>query len=98
MYYQIIQYILAAVYFLTSSITTFDMRMVQAKRRGDLPADEAMPPSWVALFYWIDWIIIIILLFLNWKLAILIFIIRFILQVLPVLETIGNILMRPFKK
>lgn len=85
------------LYFITSAITTFDIRMTQAKRDGTLPPDEPMPPKWVALIFWIDWLLIATLILLNWKYAILVFIIRFILKVLPVLEIVGNILMSPFK-
>ena len=89
--------IITILYFITSAITTFDIRMTQAKRRGDLPQNEPMLPSWINIVFWLDWLFLIILIFLNWKYAILVFIIRFILKVLPVLEIIGNILMSPFK-
>lgn len=81
----------------TSAITTFDIRITQAKQNGTLPPEEQTPPKWIAFVYWIDWLLIAMLILLNWKYAILIFIIRFILNVLPVLEIIGNILMSPFK-
>lgn len=90
--------ILTILYFITSAITTFDIRMIQAKRDGRLPPNEPMLPSWTGLIAWLDWGIIIALLFLNWKYAIVVFIIKFILKVLPVLETIGNLLMSPFKQ
>jgi len=88
---------LTILYAITSSITTFDIRLIQAKRNGTLPPDEPMLPAWVGLFGWLDWGIAIALIFLNWKYAVVVFIIRFILKVLPVLETIGNILMSPFR-
>ena len=90
--------ILTVVYFILSAITTFDIRMIQARRDGTLPPDEPMLPDWAGVFVWINWVVFIVLLFLNWKYAILVFFIRFILKVLPVLEIIGNIIMSPFKK
>ncbi|MBT3349441.1 hypothetical protein HN393_03935 [bacterium] len=84
------------LYFITSAITTFDIRMIQAKRNGTLSVDEPLLPDWVKFIFWIDWALFLGLIFLNWKFAILIFIIRFILKCLPVLEIIGNILMSPF--
>ena len=90
--------ILTVVYFILSAITTFDIRMIQARRDGTLPPDEQMLPDWAGVFVWINWVVFIVLLFLNWKYAILVFFIRFILKVLPVLEIIGNIIMSPFKK
>ncbi|OGL87204.1 hypothetical protein A3I40_04265 [Candidatus Uhrbacteria bacterium RIFCSPLOWO2_02_FULL_48_12] len=89
--------IVTIFYFITSAITTFDIRMTQAKRDGSLPPDESTPSKWVALVFWIDWLLIVALMLLNWKYAILVFVIRFILKVLPVLEIVGNVLMSPFK-
>lgn len=90
--------ILTICYLITSAITTFDIRMTQGRKNGNIPEDESMLPGWVAYVFWIDWIIIIFLAFLNWKFALAVFIIRFILKVLPVLETLGNFLMAPFRK
>lgn len=90
--------ILTILYFITSAITTFDIRMQQGVKKGTLPLDEPMLPNWVAYIFWLDLALIITLAILNWKFALVIFIIRFLLKVLPVLETIGNFLMAPFKK
>ncbi len=46
---------LTVAYFLLASITTFDVRMTQAKRQGILPPDEPMLPKWVIVFYWLEW-------------------------------------------
>ena len=89
--------ILTIIYVITSAITTFDTRMIQAKRDGRLPSDEQILPSWVGVVAWFHWIIFLSIILLNWKYAILIFVIKFFLKVLPVLETVGNILMSPFK-
>ena len=83
--------------FLSESITTFDIRIIQAKRRGDLSPDHPDLPGWVAILHWFNWIFKITLLVLNWKYAIGVIVVMFILKVLPVLETIGNVLMAPFK-
>ena len=90
--------ILTIAFVITSSITTFDKRLIQAKRDGVLPPDEPLLPSWAGLIGWIHWGLALSLLIINWKYAIIIFIIMFILAVLPVLEIIGNILMSPFKQ
>jgi len=82
---------------ITSSITTFDKRLIQAKRDGRLPPDEPMLPTWVGLIAWLHWGIGLTLILLNWKYAILLFVIKFVLSVLPVLETVGNVLMSPFR-
>jgi len=89
--------VLTIFYAITSAITTFDIRMTQAKRDGSLPPDEPTLPKWVALIFWVDWVLLLALILLNWKYTILVFVIRFILKVLPVLEITGNVLMSPFK-
>lgn len=89
--------VLTVLYFICESISTFDIRLIQAKRNGTLPPDEPLLPAWTAIFIWIGWAIFIALILLNWEYAILVFIIKFILKVFPVLETIGNILMSPFR-
>lgn len=88
---------LTAGFAVTSSITTFETRLIQAKRYGSLPPDEPMLPVWTGLIGWLQWGIALALIFLNWKYAILLFIVKFALKVLPVLEIIGNVMMSPFR-
>jgi len=89
--------ILTTAFIITSSITTFDKRLTQAKREGILPPDESSLPSWVTFIFWIHIALIITMLIINWKYTLIVLVIGFILEVLPVWETIGNILMSPFK-
>ena len=95
--------VLLAVYFVTSSIKMFDVRMTQAKmgRMGhemaDVASTEPPLPSWTAGIYWLDWLLAAGLFVLNWKITIGVWIVRFILKVLPVLETFGNLFMAPFR-
>ncbi|MBU1092415.1 hypothetical protein KJ836_01975 [Patescibacteria group bacterium] len=93
-------YLIAAtvLFFITSAITVFDTRLTQAKRRGDIPANEQELPKWVGVFYWLHWIIGAAIILLNWKYAIIVFVAKFILSVAPVLEVIGNILMSPLRR
>jgi predicted membrane protein len=88
---------LTIAFFITSAITTFDKRLTQAQRRGELPADQHTLPDWVGVIGWIHWGIGLTLLILNWKYALGIFILKFVLSVLPVLETAGNLIMSPFR-
>jgi len=88
--------ILTIFFAITSAITVFDVRLIQAKKRGELP-DEPMLPSWVGVITWLHWGLTVIILLLNWKYGLLLIIIKFVLSVLPVLETIGNFLMSPFR-
>ncbi len=90
--------ILTIAFVMASSITVFDTQLNRAKRRGEIPADESACPSWVKYIYWVAIVLALAMLIINWKYALFVFVICFILgTVLPVLEIIGNILMRPFK-
>ncbi len=86
---------LTILYFFVASIVTFDMRLNQAKMFEGV--DYGTLPAWTGIFYYLQWAIFIVLAILNWKYALIIFGVKFILKFLPVLETIGNILMSPFK-
>lgn len=87
---------LTVVYAISAAITTFDVRMIQFKKAGSLPPDHPMLSNWWGGFGWLLWGSWLALLLLNWKFAIALFIIKFILKVLPVLETIGGFLVSPF--
>jgi hypothetical protein len=89
---------LAAILFLVSCITTLDKRIAQGKRSGALPADQQELPKWVLALHFLDWGILITLLILNWRVGLLVWAVLLVLKVLPVLETIGNILMRPARR
>jgi hypothetical protein len=89
---------LTIIYLLFASITTFGIRITQAKRNGTWDENEPDLPNWTTVFYWLEWGVIIYIAVLNWRFAIALLILKFILKVLPVLEIIGNILMRPFRK
>ena len=89
---------LTIVYLLVASITTFDIRMTQGRRSGSLAPDELPLPEWLKWFAWAQWIIFAVLLYLNWKYAIALFVVKFILKLLPVLETIGGVLLFPFRR
>lgn len=89
---------LTMAYFFVCAVTTYDIRIIQWKRSGELPPDSPELPEWIAIFAWLQWGIFGTLLYLNWKYAIFLFIAKFILKVLPVLEIIGAILTLPIKK
>ena len=86
---------LTIVYALCAAITTFDTRIIQAKRHHYLAPDDAYVPEWTGLFailLWATWLAIFLL---NWWYAPLLFVIKFVLKVLPVLENIGAFLLLP---
>jgi hypothetical protein len=89
---------LAGVLFFSSSITTFDIRIIQAKGSGALPPDHPNLPLWVFLFHVLDYSILIVLVAVNWRVGLAVWACRFALKFLPVLETVGNVLTAPFRK
>ncbi len=94
--------IVLALYFLTSSIKMFDIRMTQAKNGawGEDARQEAQSltlPGWVGAVFYLDFLLGGLLLLFNWKATLVVWIVRFVLKVLPVLETVGNLLMFPFR-
>ena len=88
---------LTVLFAITSFITVFDKRLIQAKRSGVLPSDDPMLRPWVGIIAWLHWGLLLALVILNWKYAIVVYIAKFILSVLPVLEIAGNVMMRPFR-
>lgn len=96
--YSLTKLILAIAYFTVASVDTFDTRLIQAKRDGRLPPDQQMLPEWIVIFTWIMWGIFVAMLYVDWRYALTMFVLKFILKVLPVLETIGNILTSPLKR
>ena len=90
--------ILTILFFITSSITVFDKRHIQARRAGILLPDEPGLPSWIALVWLVHGAVLVAIILLNWKYGIGLFVLKFVLSVLPVLEIVGNMLMRPFRK
>jgi hypothetical protein len=88
---------LTITYFIVASITTLDLRMTKAKQEGVVPPHQPLLPGWVAVFHWMQLAIFFALLYLNWKYALALYAVKFILKALYILETIGSILMWPFK-
>lgn len=87
--------IIILLYFIASSIETYDIRIIQAYKAGE---DVKLLPKWVGFVYWICWLLFLLIVLLNWKYAIIIYLVRFILKVLPVLENIGALIMIFFRK
>ena len=72
------------------SVTTFDIRLTQAKGQGSLPpASSPCQHGW-AYSFGAQWAIFLVLLYLNWKYALVLFAVKFVLKVFPVLEVVGE--------
>lgn len=85
---------LTILYFLVASVVIFDTRLIQATKRGEIHPEL---PRWISIFYMVQVLLFWTLFILNWRYALVLFVVKFIFKVIPVLEIIGNILMRPFR-
>ena len=101
--------VLSVAYLIVASIRIYDARLVQgAGKAGGFykgrwfysrvaeRAEGQQLPVWVSAFHWLGWAIFIVLLVLDWRYALALYAVLFLLRVLPVLETIGSFLMAPF--
>lgn len=75
---------------------------MQAKKAGDIPADEPDLPTWIFTFDILRFGALLGVLLINWRLGLALYVIGFILAVLPVLEIAGNVLaafmVKPFMR
>ena len=85
--------VLTSAYFFVASVSTYDIRIIQARKEGE---DLKQLPSWISIFHVLVWLIWISIFILNWYYGLILFGIKFILKVLPVLEIIGSFLFMPF--
>lgn len=88
--------ILSVVYLLLDAVCIFDTRVTQSIRNNVLPLNQKRLSNVISLFVLLMWLCMAVIFLLNWWYAIILFVIQFILKVLPVLETIGATLLRPF--
>lgn len=90
-------FLITLALFLTASITSFHKHfsrwLLQNSDSGDCPL-----PEWIAGFRWLHYGLLIALLFLNAKYAVILWIALFVLSVIPVLDTAGNILLAPLRR
>jgi hypothetical protein len=89
--------VLSVLYILVQAIRIYDVRLIQVKQKGFFSgvaarAEGRTLPPWVGIFHWVGWVIFIGLFLLNWKYAV----VFFALKVLPILENLGELVMRRF--
>ena len=92
---------LSVLYILVQAIRIYDVRLIQVKQKGFFSevaarAEGRTLPPWVGIFHWVGWVIFIGLFLLNWKYAVVFYIFLFALKVLPILENLGELVMRRF--
>lgn len=93
--------LLTLAYGIVESVTIYDARLIQAKTKGHssgvaLEADGCSLPSWIGYAHIAGWVLLIAILVMNWAYGILLYAVLYVLKVVPVLERIGAVLMRPF--
>ena len=96
-------FVLSVAFGIVWSVRIYDTRLSQVKTRGlysgvAIRAGGRSLPDWVAVFGMTGWVILIVLVVLNWRWAIVLYVVLFILRVMPVLEWFGEILMTPLLK
>lgn len=93
--------VLAIIYIVVVAIRTYDLRIIQS-RMGRMDsavaqdADGKVLPNWVDNIHILGWLLLIGLLVIDWKAALLLYGVLFVLRVMPVLETLGAVLAKPF--
>ena len=83
-------------YNIVAAVNNYDIRMVKDKKKNIFPSDTKNFPNWIRYMRWLEPLIFFIMLLMNWKCALIAWIIKAILQVLLILELIGYIILYPF--
>lgn len=79
-------------------IHTHNKRIWQAASRGELPEGDEAPPAWLGWIILPQYVVLAYLAYIDWKQALSIFVITFLLSVLLriIMDLTGAILMMPF--
>jgi hypothetical protein len=88
-------------YVLFVAVNTYDVRLIQAKTKGFYSGVAARAQgrqlaNWVSLFHILSFVALAVVVLMNWRFAIMLFAGVFILKVVPLLEVVGELIMRPF--
>jgi hypothetical protein len=89
--------IVFVLYLLSAAVTTYDIHLMNLQKNEDGKLDLKMLPRWIGFLHWAESILFLLMVLLNWKFAIVIWILKSILQALFILEVIGYIIIYPFK-
>ena len=82
---------LTIAFLFTASIGTYFRRILSA-----LPREARSAPSWVGLLLWIEILLKVALVVLNWRFGLLVYVLGYTLALMGLLERVGGILMYPF--
>ena len=82
-------------YNIVAAINNYDIRLIRDKKAETFPTIKTLP-KWIRYARWMEPGLFFIMLLLNWKFALIPWIIKAILQALLILEFIGYIILYPF--
>lgn len=83
-------------YLATAAVTKADSNIIREIRLGAVPPHVPRPPIWIGLFIYLQWGLLIALAVFDWEFAILVFLFKFVLSFLGLLEIVGSVLIIPF--
>ena len=90
---------LLIVFFLTSCVFTYNLRLKQHLKKGTIPQDTPIfSAGFQQVLTLVDWAILIWITVIDWRIGIASFVIRVILMSLGVLEFVGAFLSYPLLK
>lgn len=93
-----LDYALILIFFIiTSAITEYDKRLTLAYWNGQKFKWELLP-KWVGHIIWLHWAICLLLLAINWKYALALFVVKYLLSITHILEYFGNWMVSLFRK
>lgn len=84
------------IYNLIAAINNYDIRLLRDKKNENFPAGPQILPKWIRSARWVEPILFLIMLLLNWKFVLIAWIVKAILQALLVLEFIGYVILSAF--
>lgn len=85
---------LTFVYIVSDAISIYDTRLIQWRQNGMIPKDTPSPPNWTGVFGILSWVTIIVTIILEWQYGLLLWLIIYILKIIPVMETIGGVIVK----
>ncbi len=84
------------IYNIVAAINNYDIRLLRDKKNENFSAGPQALPKWIRNARWVEPVLFLIILLLNWKFALISWIVKAVLQALLVLEFIGYIILSAF--
>ena len=84
------------IYNVLGAINNYHRRLIRDKKTQDFSESSVSLPNWSRTAQWLEPVIFIFMLLLNWKFALIACVIKAALQALLVLEFIGYVILSAF--